>query len=110
MAGEEVTLAKLRRLLDAATPGPWDVDWNTPQNVLASDGTGRHVAKAPRDAALIVGLRNSADVLLDGMDALSDLVAWFDEHEGQKGSDALISLQLRMVRGRKALARLEVDG
>lgn len=27
------------------TPGPWGVDWNAPNNIIAEDGSGRFVAR-----------------------------------------------------------------
>ena len=27
------------------TPGPWGPDWNSPNNIIAENGTGRHICK-----------------------------------------------------------------
>src|SRR5438046_5780841 len=37
-------LTEIAERAEKATPGPWDVDWNATQFIIAEDGTGRFVA------------------------------------------------------------------
>ncbi len=53
--------------LEAAATRPWDVDWNGPLTAIhASDGSGKHVAKASTvaDAEFIVAARNALPALI----------------------------------------------
>ena len=62
-----VDRTELRRLLEAATPGPWEGD---PEEV-DSDG-GVVWAVSPEDFALIVAMRNALPVLLDRLDTYQE--------------------------------------
>ena len=57
---------RLRELDGAATPRPWDYDWNAPQNILASDGSGKHVGRIPEpNAKVLIALRNALPLIAD---------------------------------------------
>lgn len=72
------TIGQLRTLGEAATPGPWWIEYEAgPESVWAAvAGTGGYTASAPiidaysEDAALIAALRNALPALLDRLDAL----------------------------------------
>ncbi len=67
--GRGALVSVLERLaeLEAAATRPWDVDWNGPLTAIhASDGSGKHVAKASTvaDAEFIVAARNALPALI----------------------------------------------
>jgi uncharacterized PurR-regulated membrane protein YhhQ (DUF165 family) len=76
-------LADLRRLVEAATPGPWVADFCDIDAEDEEGGSWVDVATAENeeaDAALIVGLRNAADDLLACAEALQEIEALPFDH------------------------------
>lgn len=82
-----IDIANLRKLLDAATPGPWHREWADshpdPANIeILSIGRGDRIAliEEPDDASevadadLIVALRNAAPAIIDEVERLRGIV------------------------------------
>ena len=107
-------MADLRALLDAATPGPWTVEFSTG---VAEDEDGNEIESAwmsgPRmldmgdyqtlredDAALIVALVNAAPALLDVVEAAR-------LHADVTHADGFTEVIETLIDLREALARLE---
>jgi hypothetical protein len=75
-AAQPVDVAKLRRMLERATPGEWKYRDNLWQGTWAIDGlagfdgNGSVLLDSLHDAALIVAARNALPGLLDELEAL----------------------------------------
>jgi hypothetical protein len=110
------TLAQLRALLAAGTPGPWVEDWEWRAHCYdyfvsregKSVGAGDcEVAHAPdgKDAALIVAAVNSLGALLDVAEAAEAYRHWVDDEPESDGPAWAYERNARWSRLRAALAK-----
>lgn len=67
-------LDNLRYHLEDATPGPWDYDYNSPNLILAEDGSGKLCLKiqplgigfnSSKNMDLLLFLRNNAETFMN---------------------------------------------
>jgi hypothetical protein len=108
---------ELRALAEAATPGPWEIDWEEndgpesyPIGFRAEDAVGHDVGNfdgSEADAALIVAACNALPALLDRLDkaeaALSvERIAAACETAGVMGADSdpayFVALRAELLR------------
>jgi hypothetical protein len=78
-----MTPAELRKLLDAATPGPWAAQFGGFHCTVESDASVDVAScEAPADGRAIVALRNHADALLRVAEAAEALRQLRQEADG----------------------------
>jgi hypothetical protein len=82
-----VTTEELRRLLDAATPGPWHIHKDNLEDLVCSP-SGTLIAETqlriPEDAALIIAAVNALPALLAVVEAAHD---WRNAYESNDPSN-----------------------
>jgi hypothetical protein len=91
-----MTTEELRRLLQAATPGPWHTG-NIELGDLIYSPSGTLIAETrlriPEDAALIAAAVNALPALLDVVDAASSINIMYQDKTLDAALDALDALR-----------------
>jgi hypothetical protein len=91
---DPIDLDHLRRLLDSATPGPWEADRHDLYRLLDAEGEAVVDAWSVSDVALIAALVSDAPALLDEVERLRAEVASARE-EGRAEERAAIVRWMR---------------